>query len=282
VRFSNRKLAEQRSVRRPTLPAVENESIPYSYRDTHASESDDDIPVTRKPGVQRRRVIVESDSSDDQGGSCAPAGNRIATSQRSRRVSADSSHESSSTYDNEQEYNLQKHYDSSIGSLRDFIISDSDCDSIESGHEPKGTIIPDDPSAIFERIGSPELDFSRLAISHATSLTEVSGRTDYKATAQRIFDELNRRVFGGKLSETKLEWNNRLLTTAGQAKCRRLAIIHPIITVGPTTAITSLGSFFPQKCLPANHKSSTLSRTRCVMVKKTASLADDSRLLDHR
>jgi len=43
-----------------------------------------------------------------------------------------------------------------------------------------------------------------------------------KAYAQQLFDELNRDVFkGGLPKDTKLWWNNRLLTTAGRAKWHR-------------------------------------------------------------
>lgn len=40
--------------------------------------------------------------------------------------------------------------------------------------------------------------------------------------AQELFDELNKSVFGNGLPEnTKLNWNKRLLTTAGKARYRR-------------------------------------------------------------
>ncbi|KAH8101376.1 SprT-like family-domain-containing protein [Cristinia sonorae] len=47
-------------------------------------------------------------------------------------------------------------------------------------------------------------------------------QTRREAYAQTLFNELNQKVFGGGLPEdTKLNWNNRLLTTAGRAKWHR-------------------------------------------------------------
>jgi hypothetical protein len=39
--------------------------------------------------------------------------------------------------------------------------------------------------------------------------------------ARQVFDDLDKRVFEGKLSATTMEWNKRLLTTAGQANSTR-------------------------------------------------------------
>jgi len=53
----------------------------------------------------------------------------------------------------------------------------------------------------------------------ATEEAEQARREIY---AQELFDELNKSVFGNGLPEnTKLNWNKRLLTTAGKAKYRR-------------------------------------------------------------
>ena len=53
----------------------------------------------------------------------------------------------------------------------------------------------------------------------ASVATEQARREAY---AQKLFNELNEKVFGGGLpTDTKLNWNNRLLTTAGRAKWHR-------------------------------------------------------------
>jgi len=58
-----------------------------------------------------------------------------------------------------------------------------------------------------------------LKSKKATEEAEQASRESY---AQELFDELNKSVFGNGLPEnTKLNWNKRLLTTAGKAKYRR-------------------------------------------------------------
>lgn len=53
----------------------------------------------------------------------------------------------------------------------------------------------------------------------AQAQAEQTRRRDY---AIELFNDLNRRVFGDRLpQDTKLIWNNRLLTTAGRAKWHR-------------------------------------------------------------
>jgi hypothetical protein len=53
----------------------------------------------------------------------------------------------------------------------------------------------------------------------ALEKAEESRRQEY---AQELFTELNASVFKNKLpQDTKLNWNKRLLTTAGRAKYRR-------------------------------------------------------------
>jgi hypothetical protein len=52
--------------------------------------------------------------------------------------------------------------------------------------------------------------------SKARAVTEQKEREEY---AQQFFDDLNKTVFGDGLpSDTKLDWNVRLLTTAGRAR----------------------------------------------------------------
>ena len=43
------------------------------------------------------------------------------------------------------------------------------------------------------------------------------GQLKLEVYARTLFEELNSAVFGGKLAETALVWNVRMLTTAGRA-----------------------------------------------------------------
>ena len=59
----------------------------------------------------------------------------------------------------------------------------------------------------------------RAGSKKASAAAEQARRERY---AQEVFDELNEKVFAGGLPEdTRLHWNNRLLTTAGRAKWHR-------------------------------------------------------------
>ena len=129
----------------------------------------------------------------------------------------------SDTHDNE--YNIDKHYDSSVGSLRDFIVDDTESCSEKSKSDIDGYSSPISPC----RPGTScaELpDLARLSISKKPPPSTHNGdKFDRDESARRIFHELNQRVFGGKLSNVKIEWSKRLLTTAGQAKCKRFVPI---------------------------------------------------------
>jgi hypothetical protein len=183
-------------------------------------------------------------------------------------------------------YDLERHYDTSLGSLRDFIVSDSDVsdgeiepiaifvdsDSDEGEGEGEGeegvskgrrspdrTCSHDSPdddfdvtdggvlvySPVNKTVRLPDLSELYLGSSdeepgssrrrtparrskpEPLQPTPRSRKTDSNWTktreriAQAMFDDLNRRVFEGKLAEATIEWNKRLLTTAGVAKGTR-------------------------------------------------------------
>jgi hypothetical protein len=63
--------------------------------------------------------------------------------------------------------------------------------------------------------------------SREKSSKKSSGRkwiAERERLAREVFDDLDKRVFEGKLSATTMEWNKRLLTTAGQANSTRWVI----------------------------------------------------------
>lgn len=48
-----------------------------------------------------------------------------------------------------------------------------------------------------------------------------------RAYAQAFFDELNQSIFGGRIpASTELQWNKRLLTTAGRAHWHRFVVSY--------------------------------------------------------
>ena len=60
---------------------------------------------------------------------------------------------------------------------------------------------------------------ARLSSKKAQQTVEQQRRHDY---AQQLFDDLNASIFkGGLPNNTALNWNKRLLTTAGRAKWHR-------------------------------------------------------------
>jgi hypothetical protein len=181
----------------------------------------------------------------------------------------------------EREYDLDKHYDTSLGSLRDFIVDESDDSEggqsvaglVEEEDEEDEAVMSDDctsSGSSAEVVRRPIIvvdsddddddqgilhhtpprrpvalpDFSRLTIDEypvdsdsdsSSSARPVSRPTkslktpktrkvekDCKIERERIasliFRDLNKRVFDGKLGDCTIEWNKRLLTTAGQAK----------------------------------------------------------------
>lgn len=50
---------------------------------------------------------------------------------------------------------------------------------------------------------------------------ERTWKVERERIARKIFDDLDRRVFDSKLSQATIEWNKRLLSTAGRAHCKR-------------------------------------------------------------
>jgi hypothetical protein len=87
--------------------------------------------------------------------------------------------------------------------------------TVDSDSEPERPATPPRPKA------------ARLAVppTPKTPGGKKQWGIDRARIAQKIFDELDRKVFDSKLGPkgagTKLEWNNRLLTTAGQAHSKR-------------------------------------------------------------
>jgi hypothetical protein len=191
---------------------------PASFRDTCSSESDNDIRVVRSSRKQRKRIIIESSSSDSDTGSIL-----IVTRSGSPRAHAkvpvsDTAGILSDT--STDRYDIGKHYDNSLGSLRDFIVDDTESfsEGLPSDTDSVSSVSPASP----ERSGPDLPDLARLSISKQSSSTAERRLTlDREELASRTFNELNLRVFGGMLSNVKIEWSKRLLTTAGQAECKR-------------------------------------------------------------
>lgn len=184
-----------------------------------------------------------------------------------------------------------KHYDESLGSLKDFIVpddyesseasgsesdgeegdeveeddiaahsdgNDSDIIPLEDGSDgvdgilhfsppPRLTSLPDLPDLrLLSIVDTDEDNSDEEAVPDSPKKGKKSGKevsttkpesktkaktpskkawaSDRQRIAQDIFDELDRRVFERKLGSTgagaTLEWNNRLLTTAGTAHSR--------------------------------------------------------------
>jgi hypothetical protein len=168
---------------------------------------------------------------------------------------------------------MDKYYDDSLGSLKDFIVPD-DYESSEVSESEGSAAETDDESGRVVHSDGAELEGSDDEVLHFSpppkllklpdlgvlslvdsddddhtppildtlrtpgktkvgtrSATAPKGRTPSKKAwatertviAQAIFDELDRKVFGKRLGRGEggagavLEWNNRLLTTAGTA-----------------------------------------------------------------
>lgn len=89
------------------------------------------------------------------------------------------------------------------------------------------------PSASPSNMGAPANGkFLRLKSTRSTTRTskkavEQAEQARREKYAQELFTELNMSVFkNGLPQETKLNWNKRLLTTAGRAKYRRYNIFR--------------------------------------------------------
>jgi hypothetical protein len=101
-----------------------------------------------------------------------------------------------------------------LGSL----ILDSDSDSDSASRDGDDEIIPLAPPKTPRRTAKPP--------PKTKTPSKKAWATERVAIAQGIFDELDRKVFDRKLGKSEggagatLEWNNRLLTTAGTANSK--------------------------------------------------------------
>jgi len=107
--------------------------------------------------------------------------------------------------------------------------TNTNADRLTSSLSLESTSLGDNPYPDAKKISMP--------IGCKTARPKSTARTSKKATeeaeqarreryAQELFDELNKSVFGNGLPEnTKLNWNKRLLTTAGKAKYRRYGFL---------------------------------------------------------
>lgn len=184
-------------------------STSQTYREEDQSDSEDEFQAIRTPWRSKRRVVLESDSSENDLPSTRrtkPGSSALETDSPAALRPASGSFEF--------EYDISKHYDSSVGSLRDFIVSDSDSE-VEEVFPTRARTSP-----ISATLDLP--DITRLSISKPSVSAEKGDRPhNREEVANRILDELNRKVFASKLSNVEIMWNKRLLTTAGQAKCKR-------------------------------------------------------------
>ena len=272
-------------------------SVPSTYRTPPKNKSDDEdedeFPMTRTPWRSRRKVVIHSDSEDDMPPRQTTMRDSPLTGMDRLRLWDDAESEEeadSEPEEGERDYDLDKHYDTSLGSLRDFIVDDSD----ESGSEARSVKLEDDeaeeeeeavmsegyissgsstgarqrPIVIADSEDEDETDhailhhtptrrpvalpdFSRLTIDEYpvdsdsdsdpdspkstrptakprkppktpnTRRIEKDWKVERERIASSIFRELNKKVFEGKLGGCAIEWNKRLLTTAGQAKSSR-------------------------------------------------------------
>jgi hypothetical protein len=96
---------------------------------------------------------------------------------------------------------------------------DDDEDETSGVIVTKPSIASDLPTPVTISPRSGQQGLPKRRTTRTARLVEQARREQY---AQSLFDELNRDVFGGALpAETKLNWNKRLLTTAGRAKWHR-------------------------------------------------------------
>ena len=288
------------------------------YRNSMISDSEDELPV-RSVARRRRVVIVESDTDNSDDSPCRAHStlNRSNVVDLTMAVSEDDEDQVDEivdtglpTFDSDDEeselpsaygeargYDVTRHYDDSLGSLRDFIIDDSDDSDLDrdirgggageesisrcgEGERVVVTVLDSDSESgetneVDEEEGSGDAlgdgteghdavlyyspprrlitlpDLSALTLDSPspprppstpgpsrTARTPKSQRQTPAAKraekqnwaiarvsiAQRIFDELDREVFEGRLSNagTEVVWCNRLLTTAGTASSKRL------------------------------------------------------------
>lgn len=221
-------------------------------------ESEDDwVPQTTKKPTGKPRRIIQCDSGSDSD-SPAPVRrgvNRPRISHIIDLVASDSNDGSSDgdvgaeddVEDIDEEYDVVKHYDESYGSLRDFIVGDSDDEGeeeVDTDHilrySPPGRprqIIPD-IQALTISSSSDSNDDSDDSLRPSTSKNKVKVKRSAQPKRNRlaweveradivdkVFRDLDERVFASKLGQrgakTKIEWSKRLLTTAGTATCNR-------------------------------------------------------------
>jgi hypothetical protein len=145
---------------------------------------------------------------------------------------------------------LEKYYDDSLGSLRDFIVDDDgndddegrsavgehkaeesesdDLDDLDDdGHilhfspPPRKLALPDLSGLTLEADSPPHSPARRNIPKSTSKKFRKDWEQDRVRIAQEVFDDLDKRVFERKLGSygagATIEWSKRLLTTAGTA-----------------------------------------------------------------
>ncbi|GFZ52057.1 hypothetical protein JCM24511_09829 [Saitozyma sp. JCM 24511] len=145
---------------------------------------------------------------------------------------------------------LEKYYDDSLGSLRDFIVDDNEDDDDEGlcldgehdtdrsqsddpddddddGHlihfspPPRKLALPDLSALTLEDESPPPSPARRSIPKSSSKRDRKDWEQDRVRIAQDVFDDLDKRVFERKLgrhgASATIEWSKRLLTTAGTA-----------------------------------------------------------------
>lgn len=197
-----------------------------------ADSSDDEAMQSRRTPATRRKKIIRDPDSESESELSVPT-----SSHRASVTLCDSDSEGDDDVEEEETvYDIAKHYDESYGSLRDFIVDDDD-DEYDTGGIDSGTSGEDDgdchprrqdppgrrpalASSGLETLSLDDSPPSKPSLNKAKSGTKQS-RREWEAEREQIgadiFTDLDQRVFGGRLRGSKIEWGNRLLTTAGTA-----------------------------------------------------------------
>ncbi|RSH85646.1 hypothetical protein EHS25_003786 [Saitozyma podzolica] len=205
------------------------------------SDSESELEPRPSAGPSRlRQFIIDLTASDDE----EPAPIALALDSADHDVDDDALLEMG-----DQDF-LEKYYDDSLGSLRDFIVDDDgndddegrsgvgehkaeesesdDLDDLDDdGHilhfspPPRKLALPD-LSALTLEADSPPHSPARRNIPKSTSKRfRKEWEQDRVRIAQEVFDDLDKRVFERKLGSygagATIEWSKRLLTTAGTA-----------------------------------------------------------------
>lgn len=253
---------------RPASPHSPTPLTPSPKRVTPMEIDDDEDEVhwqpSRRPArTPRRLVLSDSESEVDPRPSAGPSRLRqfiidlTASDDEDAAPTALALDSADSNVDDDdallemgdQDF-LEKYYDDSLGSLRDFIVDDNEDDDDEGlcldgehdtdrsqsddpddddddGHlihfspPPRKLALPDLSALTLEDESPPPSPARRSIPKSSSKRDRKDWEQDRVRIAQDVFDDLDKRVFERKLGRhgagATIEWSKRLLTTAGTA-----------------------------------------------------------------